>query len=91
MRDLPRGTQVVDHGGRSLSPTGLSPSLACRSRAVRLTIDLVTPPGRLAGSPMIDSYNPHSETAATYRAELGLRSSLFARHYSGNVLFSSSY
>ena len=40
---------------------------------------------------MIDSYNPHSETAATYHAELGLRSSLFARHYSGNVLFSSSY
>ena len=68
MRDLPRGTQVVVHGGRSLSPTGLSPSLACRSRAVRLTIDLVTPPGPCR-VPMIDSYNPHSETAATYRAE----------------------
>jgi hypothetical protein len=40
---------------------------------------------------MNDSYNPHSETAATYRAELGLRYSRFARHYSGNVLFSSSY
>jgi hypothetical protein len=40
---------------------------------------------------MIDSYNPHPETAATYRAGLGLRCSLFARHYSGNVLFSSSY
>ena len=40
---------------------------------------------------MIDSYNTHSETAATYRAELGLRSSRFARHYSGNNLFSSSY
>ncbi len=45
MRDLPRGTQVADRGGRSLSPTGLSPSLACRSRAVRLAIDLVTPLG----------------------------------------------
>ena len=69
MRDLPRGTQVVDHGDRSLSPTGLSPSLACRSRAARLAIDLVTPPGPCR-VPMIDSYNPHSETAATYRAEL---------------------
>ena len=69
MRDLPRGTQVVDHGGRSLSPTGLSPSLACRSRAARLAIDLVTPRGPCR-VPMIDSYNPHSETAATYRAEL---------------------
>ena len=49
MRDLPRGTQVADHGGRSLSPTGLSPSMACRSRAVRLAIDLLTPPD-LAGS-----------------------------------------
>ena len=69
MRDLPRGTQVADHGGRSLSPTGLSPSLACHSRAVRLAIDLVTPPGPCR-VPKIDSYNPHSETAATYRAEL---------------------
>ena len=90
MRDLPRGTQVVVHGDRSLSPTGLSPSMAGRSRAARLTIDLVTPRGPCR-VPMIDSYNPHSETAATYHAELGLRSSLFARHYSGNVLFSSSY
>jgi hypothetical protein len=68
MRDLPRGTQVVDHGGRSLSSTGLSPSMAGRSRAARLPIDFVTPPGP-SGVPMIDSSNPHSETAATYRAE----------------------
>ena len=68
MRDLPRGTQVADHGGRSLSPTGLSPTMACRSRAVRLAIDLVTPPGPCR-VPKIGSYNPHSETAATYRAE----------------------
>jgi hypothetical protein len=40
---------------------------------------------------MIGSYNPHPETAAAYRAGLGLGSSRFARHYSGNVLFSSSY
>ena len=29
----------------------------------------------------VSSYNPSSETAATYRAELGLGYSLFARHY----------
>ena len=68
MRDLPRGTQVADHGDRSLSPTGLSPSLACRSRHPRLTIGFLTPPGPCR-VPMIDSYNTRSETAATYRAE----------------------
>ena len=69
MRDLPRGTQVADHGARSLSPTGLSPSLACRSRHPRLAIEFLTPqePCRV---PTIDSYNPNSETAATYHAEL---------------------
>jgi hypothetical protein len=69
MRDLPRGTQVANQGARSLSPTGLSPSLACRSRHPRLAIEFLTPqePCRV---PTIDSYNPHSETAATYRAEL---------------------
>ena len=69
MRDLPRGTQVADHGARSLSPTGLSPSLACRSRHLRLAIEFVTPQGPCR-APMICSYNPNSETAATYRAEL---------------------
>ena len=69
MRDLPRGTQVVEHGGRSLSPTGLSPSMARRSRQVRLAIDLVTPRGSCR-TLMLDSYNPNSETAATYLAEL---------------------
>ena len=39
----------------------------------------------------VSSYNPSSETAATYYAELGLGYSRFARHYSGNNLFSSRY
>ena len=69
MRDLPRGTQVVDPETGSLSPTGLSPSLACRSRHLRLAIEFLTPQG-LCRAPMICSYNPNSETAATYRAEL---------------------
>src|SRR5918996_1796529 len=69
MRDLPRGTQVADQGARSLSPTGLSPSLACRSRHPRLAIEFLTPQGHCR-APMICSYNPNSETAATYHAEL---------------------
>ena len=69
MRDLPRGTQVANHGARSLSPTGLSPSLARRSRRSRLAIKFLTPQKPCRAS-TIDSYNPHSETAATYRAEL---------------------
>ena len=69
MRDLPRGTQVADHGARTLSPTGLSPSLARRSRRSRLAIKFLTPQKPCRAS-TIDSYNPHSETAATYRAEL---------------------
>ena len=69
MRDLPRGTQVADPEAGTLSPTGLSPTLARRSRRLRLASDFVTlqEPGR---APVIDSYNPSSETAAAYRAEL---------------------
>ena len=59
-------------GGRSrrsiTSRTGLSPSLACRSRHLRLAIEFLTPQG-LCRAPMICSYNANSETAATYRAE----------------------
>ena len=90
MRDLPRGTQVVDPEAGSFSLTGLSPSLARPSRRVLLTTGFVTlqEPGRF---PVFDSYNPSSETAATYYAELGLGYSRFARHYSGNDLLSSRY
>ena len=69
MRDLPRGTQVADPEAGLLSSTGLSPSLAHPSRRVRLATGFVTlqEPGRV---PVIDSYNPSSETAAAYLAEL---------------------
>ena len=69
MRDLPRGTQVANPEAGTLSSTGLSPTLARRSRRLRLASDFVTlqEPGRV---PMIDSYNPSSETAAAYRAAL---------------------
>ena len=90
MRDLPRGTQVVD----------LRRSIAFAYGAVTLyglpfltgsTSDrLCNSAGTLQG-PAVNSYNPRSETAATYRAEHGLGYSRFARHYSGNNLFSSRY
>src|SRR5918993_3893658 len=69
MRDLPRGTQVVDPEAGSLSLTGLSPSLARPSRRVLLTTGFVTlqGPGRI---PVFDSYNPSSETTAVYHADL---------------------
>ena len=67
MRDLPRGTQVVDreadcfaYGAVTLYGlpflTGSTSEWFCNSA------------GALQGSD-IDSFNPHSETAATYRAE----------------------
>jgi hypothetical protein len=69
MRDLPRGTQVVDPEAGSLSSTGLSPALAHHSRCVRLATGFVSlqGPGR---APVIDSYNPSSETTAVYHADL---------------------
>ena len=53
----------------SFSLTGLSPSLARHSRRVLLTTGFVTlqGPGRV---PVFDSYNPSSETAAAYLADL---------------------
>ncbi len=67
MRDLPRGTQVADtevdhfaYGAVTLS----GPPFLTGSARDRLCDSV----GTLAGS-HVGSYNPHSETAATYRAE----------------------
>ena len=68
MRDLPRGTQVADleadrfaYGAVTLSGppflTGSAHDRLCDSSGVRQTPD-------------VDSYNPCSETAAAYHAEL---------------------
>jgi hypothetical protein len=69
MRDLPRGTQVVDPEAGSFSLTGLSPSLARHSRRVLLATGFVTLQD-LGRGPMFDSYNPSSETTAVYHADL---------------------
>ena len=69
MRDLPRGTQVVNPEAGLLSSTGLSPALAHPSRCVRLATGFVTLQGS-GSSPMFDSYNPTPETPAGYHAGL---------------------
>ena len=68
MRDLPRGTQVVDNGGNLAFAygavtlyglpflTGSTSEWLCNSAQALLGL-------------AIDSFNPRSETAATYRAE----------------------
>jgi hypothetical protein len=80
MRDLPRGTQVTDlrrpivfiYGAVTLYGlpflTGSTNDRLCNF--AETLQDLA-----------VGSYNPSSETAATYRAELGLGYSRFARHY----------
>ncbi len=89
MRDLPRGTQVVnreaDHFAYGAVTLYGLPFLTYSTND-----QLCNFAGTLQGS-AISSYNPNSETAATCRAEYGLGYSHFARHYSGNYLFSSRY
>ena len=68
MRDLPRGTQVVDPRSSIAFAYGAvtlfgPPFQACS------TSDRVSDSAEVLPDLEIDSYNPHSETAATYRAE----------------------
>ncbi len=90
MRDLPRGTQVTD----------LRRSIVVAYGAITLyglpfltgsTNNRLFDFARTLQGSETSSYNPSSETAATCRAEYGLGYSHFARHYSGNNLFSSRY
>jgi hypothetical protein len=68
MRDLPRGTQVVDQR-RPLAFAYGAVTLYGLPFLTGSTSDrLGNSAGTLQGSE-IDSYDPHSETAATYRAE----------------------
>ena len=72
-----------------LSPTGLSPSAASFSKALRLDDDFVTPcsPGR--GNRKVP--RPRNGNACRLSRRLGLGSPLFARHYSGDNIFSCGY
>ena len=73
----------------SFSPTGVSPALPGLSNTIRLRTGFVTPcsPGR-DSSPGLTT--PNLQRLPPY-AQMGLGSSLFARHYSGNVLSSWRY
>ena len=68
MRDLPRGTQVVDRGGHVAFAYGAVTRYGPPFQATSTSDRLCNSAGALPG-PDIHSYNPHSETAATYLAE----------------------
>ncbi len=90
MRDLPRGTQVTDLRRSIVVAYGAITLYGLPFLTDSTNNQLCNFAGTLQGS-AIGSYNPNSETAATCRAEYGLGYSHFARHYSGNYLFSSRY
>ena len=68
MRDLPRGTQVADHGGRLAFAYG-AVTLSGPPFLTGSTRDRLCDSSRSMQGPDVNSYNPRSETAATYRAE----------------------
>jgi hypothetical protein len=70
-------------GVGSLSRTGLSPSTAGLSMPLRLTIRFVTPCG--TRSPRGPALQHRDCNGCDLSRSHGLGSSLFARHYSGNV------
>ena len=71
------------------SPTGVSPALPGFSNTIRLTPDLVTPSD--CGSSPCWAFQPPACNACRLSYKLGLGSSPFARHYSGNNLSSWRY
>ena len=68
MRDLPRGTQVVDNGGYVAFVYGAITLCGLPFLTGSTSEQFCNSAGTLQG-PAINSFNPHSETAATYRAE----------------------
>ena len=86
---VPRGTQEHRRESGPISCTGLSPSMVGLSSAIPLSAGFVTPwgPGR---DPCRVLQPPYSNGCHLSRCT-GLGYSPFARHYSGNDLFSSRY
>ena len=68
MRDLPRGTQVVDNGDHVAFAYGAVTLYGLPFLTGSTSEWFCNSAGTLQ-VPDIDSFNPHSETAATYRAE----------------------
>jgi hypothetical protein len=69
MRDLPRGTQVVDHGGHLAFAYG-AVTLSGLPFLTGSTSDRLGNSARTFQGPDVGSYNPRSETAGTYLADL---------------------
>ena len=68
MRDLPRGTQVVDNGDRFAFAYG-AVTLYGLPFLTGSTSEWFCNSAETLQGLAINSFNPHSETAATYRAE----------------------
>ena len=68
MRDLPRGTQVAEHGGHLAFAYG-AVTLSGLPFLTGSTSEWLGNSARALQGPDVGSFNPHSETAATYRAE----------------------
>ena len=84
-----RGTWELSKEVVCLSRTGLSPSAAGFSNAVRLDNDFVTPCFLGRGNDEVP--RPRDGNACRLSRRLGLASPLFARHYSGDDIFSCGY
>jgi hypothetical protein len=69
MRDLPRGTQVVDNGGHLAFAYG-AVTLCGLPFLTGSTSEWLCNSAEVLQDLAIGSFNPSSETAATYRAEL---------------------
>ncbi len=80
MRDLPRGTQVAD-SRRLITFVYGAVTLYGLPFLTGSTSDQLCNSAETMQGLATSSYNPSSETAATYYAELGLGYSRFARHY----------
>ena len=84
-----RGTWEHPQEVAHLSRTGLSPSMAGFSKAIRLGVDFVTP--RFPGRGSREVPRPRDGNACRLSRRLGLGWPLFARHYSGDDIFSCGY
>jgi hypothetical protein len=90
MRDLPRGTQVADRGGHVAFVYGAVTLYGPPFLTGSTSEWLGDSAGTLQG-PEDRLLQPRPRNGCNLSRWVGLGSSRFARHYSGNCLFSSSY
>jgi hypothetical protein len=90
MRDLPRGTRVADHGDRFAFVYG-AVTLSGRPFLTGSTNERLCNSARIRQDPDDRLPQPPLRNGCRLSRSAGLGYSRFARHYSGNALFSSSY